>query len=98
VQPMSDRRTVLLVVAALTALVGAVVAVVSLVALRDPLQRGGDLGAQVDMGRPLIAALVVGLLLALAGAATATGLVRAQLRRRDIDQSGLRGPEGRIVP
>ena len=98
VQPMSDRRTVLLVVAGLTAPIGAVVAVASLVALRDPLRRGGDLGTQVDMGRPFLAALVVGLLLALAGAATATGLVRAQLRRHDIEQSGPPARGGRIVP
>jgi len=93
---MSDRRTVLLVAAALTALVGAVVAVASLMALRDPLRRGGDLGAEVDMSGPLVAALVVGLLLALAGAVTVAGLIRAQLRRHD--RSGPRDRGSRIVP
>jgi cytosine/uracil/thiamine/allantoin permease len=96
VQAMSDRRTVLLVTAALIAVIGAVVAVASLMALGDPRWRGGELGAPVDVGGPVITALLTGLLLALAGASTATGLVRAQLRRRDRSRPRDRG--GRIVP
>lgn len=98
---MSDRRTVLLVVAALSALVGAVLAGAALVALQAPSRRGGDLGEQVDAGGVLTGALVIGLLLAVAGAATAVGLVRAQLPGRDAGGSGSRadgGSGGRIVP
>jgi len=80
------------------ALAGAVIAVASLVALRDPLQRGGDLGAQADLSGPLVAALAIGVLLVLAGAATATALVRAQLRRHDTGRSGRPARGGRIVP
>jgi hypothetical protein len=97
VPPMSDRRAVVLVVAALIAIGGVAVAVVALVALQQPRWRGGDLGQEVDAGGPLTAALALGLLLVAAAAATVTGLVRAQLRRRGGEGSERRDG-GRIVP
>lgn len=97
VQPMSDRRAVVLVVAALTAIAGSAIAVSALVALHRPRWRGGDLGQEVVARGPLTAALVLGLLLAAAGAATVTALVRVQLRRCGGERTE-RSDGGRIVP
>lgn len=77
---MSPRRFLVVVVALLAALVGAAAVALALVALRDPVQRTGELGTPTDVGAELLGALLLGLALLLAGAATAVLLVRRQLR------------------
>lgn len=82
VRPMSDRRAVVLVVALLTAAVSLLVTIAALLALRDPVVRGGETGAPMDVTRLLVGTTVVGVLLTAACAATVVGLIRAQLRGR----------------
>ena len=83
VQPMSDRRVLVLVVAALVVPLGAVVVIAAAIALQDPFTISGEIGTRVDASRELVAALAVGLLLVVAGTATCAGLIRAQLRTAD---------------
>jgi hypothetical protein len=77
---MSDRRTIVLVVGVLAALVGLVVIVVAAIRLQDPVTVSGEIGERRDATPELIAAIVCGLLLVLGGLATAIRLVRSQLR------------------
>ncbi|WP_375387456.1 hypothetical protein [uncultured Amnibacterium sp.] len=80
VEPMSDRRAVVLVVALLVAVIGAVIAVAAGVSLRDPFTVSGEIGTRVDISRGLVAAVAAGCALVLAGCGTVAALVRAQLR------------------
>lgn len=79
-EPMSDRRTVILMLAGLTALLGVAVTVVAAVWLRDPFTITGELGSRIEISRELIAAIAVGLVLIVVGISVGTGLVRTQLR------------------
>lgn len=79
-EPMSDRRTVILILAGLTALLGVAVTVVAAISLRDPFTITGELGTRVEISRPLIAAIAVGVLLIVGGLSVVTYLVRTQLR------------------
>lgn len=75
-RPMSDRRFVVLMIALLAVPVGAAVAIVALIALREPLVRGGEIGARRDLTPELVAATGVGLVLLLAGLVVAGRLLR----------------------
>lgn len=77
---MSDRRTIVLVSALLAALLGLVIATVAAISLQDPFTVSGETGTRTDVGRELVAAVVIGGLLVVGGVGTAVGLVRAQLR------------------
>lgn len=79
-EPMSDRRTVILMLAGLTALLGVAVTVVAAVWLRDPFTITGELGERVEIESELIGAIAVGLVLVVVGISGVTHLVRTQLR------------------
>lgn len=79
VEPMSDRRTIVLILAILTALVGLVMAIVALISLQDPFTITGEIGTRIEISGELIAATALGVLLVIAGTGIAIGLVRAQL-------------------
>lgn len=79
-EPMSDRRTIVLVLAVLAAILGAAITICAAIALRDPFSITGELGTRVEISSELIGAIIVGVLLIAGGIGTAVGLVRVQLR------------------
>jgi hypothetical protein len=79
VEPMSDRRTIVLVLAILTALVGVAITVLAAISLQEPSTVSGELGTRIEVSGELIAATVLGVLLVISGTGIAAGLVRAQL-------------------
>lgn len=81
VVPMSDRRLVIAVIGVLTSATGLAMALLALLGLRHPVGGAGELGTPTDFSGVLVGLLLLGGVLAVAGAATAAALVRAQLRR-----------------
>lgn len=71
---------VFLVLAILTAIAGVVVTIVTSISLQDPFTITGEVGTRIEISGELVAALVVGVLLAVSGSGVAIALVRAQLR------------------
>lgn len=80
---MSDRRFLVALVALLVALLGVAMVVLALLGLRDPVQRGGEIGAPTDLSGLLTSVVALGVLLALAGGLTAVQAVRRRLRDGD---------------
>lgn len=77
---MSDRRMIVLTLAALLAVAGVFLATAGALGLRSPIWHGGETGELRDVSRELVAALVVGVALLIAGVTTVVCLIRAQLR------------------
>lgn len=77
---MSDRRTIVLILAILIAPVGVAMTVVATISLQDPFTSSGEIGTRTEISGELIATTVLGVLLVIGGAGIATGLVRAQLQ------------------
>jgi hypothetical protein len=69
---------IVLVLAILAALVGIAITVVAAISLQDPYTVSGEIGTRTEISGELIAATVLGALLAVTGTGIATGLVRAQ--------------------
>lgn len=77
---MSDRRTVALVIAILTIVVGVAVIAVATVSLQDSFMVSGEIGIRTEISGELIATTTLGALFVIGGIGTATGLVLAQSR------------------
>lgn len=77
---MSDRRTVVLLVALIGALVGAVVVLMCGFALLDPFTVSGETGTRIDVSGELMVGAALGAVAVIAGVVTSIVLVRTQLR------------------
>lgn len=77
---MSDRRFIVVLISAGTALLGVGVVVLAILGLQDPLYRDFDTGVVRDTSRTLIGLVTLGGVLILAGVAAVVTLLRLQLR------------------
>ena len=79
---MSDRRFMVLLISALTAVLGTGVIVLAALDLQDPIYRDFDTGAVRDTSRTLVGLVTLGGVLVLGGVGTVVTLLRLQIRSR----------------